>query len=83
MITVMDAPCGAGKSTWAIKYINSNPQVNFIVITPFLKEVETNYGQTKNANNYGYKNSTNKRDTSEAKKSTFQQWRANENMIKH
>ena len=40
MITVMDAPCGAGKSTWAIKYINSNPQVNFIVITPFLKEVE-------------------------------------------
>ena len=40
MITVMDAPCGAGKSTWAIKYINSNPQVNFIVITPFLKEVK-------------------------------------------
>lgn len=40
MITVLDAPCGAGKSTWAIEYINGNPQVNFIVITPFLKEVE-------------------------------------------
>lgn len=40
MITVLDAPCGSGKSTWAISYINSHPEVSFIVITPFLKEVE-------------------------------------------
>jgi hypothetical protein len=39
-ITVIDAPCGAGKTEWALSYINEHPQQRFIFATPFLTEVE-------------------------------------------
>lgn len=40
MITVIDSPCGAGKTTWAIKYMNEHLEDKFIYVTPFLSEVE-------------------------------------------
>lgn len=39
-ITVIDAPMGAGKSTYAIRYMNSNKDKTFIYVTPLLTEVE-------------------------------------------
>ena len=39
-INVVDAPCGKGKTSWAIQYMNENPDRNFIFITPFLDEVK-------------------------------------------
>lgn len=38
--TVIDAPCGAGKTSWAIQYINERPEESFIYCTPFLDEIE-------------------------------------------
>ena len=42
IINVVDAPCGYGKTSWAIKYMNSMPKDShqFIYVTPFLEEVE-------------------------------------------
>lgn len=40
MITVVDAPCGAGKTEWAISYMDAHPEDTFAFITPFLSEVE-------------------------------------------
>lgn len=39
-ITVIDAPCGAGKSSWAIQEMNNNPEQKYIYCTPFLDEIE-------------------------------------------
>lgn len=39
-ITVIDAPCGAGKTTWAIQTITQNPDTSYIYCTPFLDEIE-------------------------------------------
>ena len=42
IINVVDAPCGYGKTSWAIQYMNSMSQEShqFIYVTPFLDEVE-------------------------------------------
>lgn len=42
IINVVDAPCGYGKTSWAIQYMNEMPKDShqFIYITPFLDEVE-------------------------------------------
>lgn len=40
MITVIDAPCGTGKTTYCINYMKNNPDKKFIYITPFLSECE-------------------------------------------
>ena len=40
MIKVIDAICGAGKTSYAIEYVNTHPEETFIYITPFLREVE-------------------------------------------
>ena len=40
MIEVIDAPCGAGKTEWAISYMNAHPEESFIFVTPFLSEVD-------------------------------------------
>ena len=40
MIDVIDAPCGAGKTEWAISYMNTHPEESFIFVTPFLSEVD-------------------------------------------
>ena len=38
-IYVIDAPCGAGKTSWAIQEMNSRHDDSFIYCTPFLDEV--------------------------------------------
>ena len=38
-ITVIDAPCGQGKTTWAIQEMNARQDNNFIFCTPFLSEI--------------------------------------------
>lgn len=38
-ITVVDAPCGAGKTSWAIRMINADPERAFVYCTPFLSEI--------------------------------------------
>lgn len=38
-ITIIDAPCGYGKTSWAIEYMNNNEFERFIYITPYLDEV--------------------------------------------
>lgn len=40
MVKVIDAPCGWGKTTWAIKKINDNPDRCYVYCTPFLDEIE-------------------------------------------
>lgn len=40
MITMVDAPCGAGKTEWAISHMNAHPQESFIFVTPYLDEIE-------------------------------------------
>ena len=39
-ITIVDDIMGSGKSTWAINYINSNPDKKFLCIVPLLSECE-------------------------------------------
>lgn len=41
-INVVDAPCGYGKTSWAIQYMNSMSKDShqFIYVTPFLDEIE-------------------------------------------
>lgn len=38
-VKVIDAMCGAGKTSWAIQYINGNPDKTFVYCTPFLDEI--------------------------------------------
>jgi len=42
IIRIIDAPCGKGKTSWAIQYMNDvvNKDKKFIFITPFLDEVD-------------------------------------------
>ena len=47
MITVIDSPCGHGKTTYAINLINENPTKNFVYITPLLAEIQRVKNSTK------------------------------------
>lgn len=38
-VTVIDAACGAGKTSWAIQEINAHPEQSYIYCTPFLDEI--------------------------------------------
>lgn len=38
-VNIVDAPCGTGKTTAMINYINDNPDKRFMVITPYLSEI--------------------------------------------
>lgn len=42
IFNVIDAPCGYGKTTWAIQNMNevSKEEAQFIFVTPFLKEID-------------------------------------------
>lgn len=40
MIEVIDAPCGTGKTTWAIQHINAHEDESFVYCTPLLDEIE-------------------------------------------
>ena len=39
-LTIIDAPCGTGKTNAAINYINSFPNKRFMFVTPYLSEVK-------------------------------------------
>lgn len=39
-ITVIDSPCGAGKTTWAIQEMDSHPEQAYIYCTPLLDEID-------------------------------------------
>lgn len=39
-IIVIDAPCGGGKTSWAIKTMNADTETSFIYCTPFLDEID-------------------------------------------
>ena len=39
-ITIVDSIMGSGKTSWAIQYMNSNPDKSFIFVTPFLEQIE-------------------------------------------
>ena len=39
-ITVIDAPCGAGKTSWAIQQMGKNREKAYIYCTPLLDEIE-------------------------------------------
>ncbi len=39
-VNVIDSPMGWGKTSWAIQYMNSHPENNYLFITPFLTETE-------------------------------------------
>ena len=38
-ITVVDSICGAGKTSWAIQFMDNNFKDRYIYITPFLEEI--------------------------------------------
>lgn len=46
IVKVIDAICGAGKTSYAIQYMNQNTDKLFIYVTPFLTEVERINEQT-------------------------------------
>lgn len=49
-VKIIDAPCGYGKTSWAIQQINNNPEKSYIYCTPFLDEIariRQNCGQYK------------------------------------
>ncbi len=39
-VTIIDAPCGAGKTSFAIEYMNNELFERFIYITPFISELD-------------------------------------------
>lgn len=53
-INVIDAPCGYGKTSWAIQYMNdmSSQTHSFIYVTPFLDEISRVKESVKNRNFY-------------------------------
>ena len=40
IIQVIDVPCGGGKTSWAIQYMNEHTEKSFIYCTPFLDEID-------------------------------------------
>lgn len=46
-ITVIDAICGSGKTSYAIQMMNENPDKKFIFITPYLDQIEPIQERTK------------------------------------
>ena len=38
-VKVIDAPCGVGKTTWAIQEMNDHDEREYIYCTPFLDEI--------------------------------------------
>ena len=51
-ITVIDSPCGSGKTTWAINYVRKYPKKEgkILYITPFLSECERIIKECPNKN---------------------------------
>lgn len=38
-IIIIDAPCGAGKTSWAIQHMQTDTETSYVYCTPFLKEI--------------------------------------------
>lgn len=61
MIKVIDSIMGSGKSTYAIQYINNNPDKRYIFISPLLSEVQrvkdncANFDEPEEYTEYGEK----------------------------
>lgn len=49
-IKVIDAPCGAGKTSWAIQEMKRNEDTSYVYCTPFLKEIDRVKDGTANIN---------------------------------
>lgn len=47
---IVDAPCGKGKTSWAIQFMNAQPEVKNIFVTPFIKETERVQTECKELN---------------------------------
>lgn len=39
-IQVIDAPCGSGKTSWAIQEMNAHPERSYVFCTPYLDEIK-------------------------------------------
>ena len=73
MITVIDSPCGSGKTYKMMEMIRNNPNNRFIYITPFLDEIDRMRKQLKEDNIEMYTPDTrnDKHTKIEGAKSTF------------
>lgn len=40
MIKIIDSIMGSGKSTWMIKHINQNPRKRYLIVVPYLSEID-------------------------------------------
>lgn len=60
MFTVIDSPCGYGKTSYAIKLMQENPDKSYVYITPFLDEVKRVEKAVKWARQPKYTKGTNK-----------------------
>lgn len=47
MIKVIDSIMGSGKSTWIINYINTHPNQQYLIVVPYLSEINR-YGEALN-----------------------------------
>jgi hypothetical protein len=57
MITVIDAPTGSGKTSWAIQEINNHLEQSYIYVTPFLKQIDR-INDSKHGCNHRFKEPT-------------------------
>ena len=65
-VTIVDAMCGRGKTSWAIQHMNKHSDKRFIYITPFLDEVERVKTNCTNINFYEPNNNNKKRSKLES-----------------
>lgn len=47
-IIVIDAPCGSGKTTWAVNEVKQHAQQNYLFVTPYLSEIKDFRWETRN-----------------------------------
>lgn len=51
-ITIIDAPCGQGKTSWAIEQFCKNKEKQYIYVTPFLDEIDRIRDATRRKRNF-------------------------------
>ena len=51
-ITVIDSPCGYGKTSFAIQMMKNREDDKFVYITPFLPEIERVINACDNKNDF-------------------------------
>ncbi len=56
MIQVIDSIMGSGKSTWMINYINNHPEQQYLIVVPYLSEVNRYMKSTINIVTFEPKN---------------------------